>query len=310
MIKILGAVCFSLVLAGCATPQSEAWWRDFAGLSPRIAQYHFGWQLSGDPDLAPLQVFDDGTDIWLQYPAGQAVPAVFARTPAGDTLLRARRDGDYLRVRGVHSHLLMRGGLSMAEARRQGAGSGVVGASVAPAPTPAPVVLPVATVAPVAAPVAAPKPVAASAPRSVPTLMPSRPSGASQVVQAASPGTAPGARLAPASAPVAQAAGLPVDGKKQSFEVTPGDGNVRRALGRWARQAGWTFEPEHWAVDVDIPLAGSAEFDEPFRSAVRSLLAATELGDRPVQPCFYANQVMRVVPLAQRCDRTQLGGES
>jgi hypothetical protein len=309
MIKILGTVCFSLVLAGCATQQSEAWWRDFAGLSPRIAQYHFGWQLSGDPDLAPLQVFDDGTDIWLQYPAGQAVPAVFARTPAGDTLLRARRDGDYLRVRGVHSHLLMRGGLSMAEARRQGKGSGSVEAPAAPASTLAPVVLPVAAVGPVATP-AAPKPMAVPVAGPVPALISSRPSVAGHAAQAVSLGTVPGARPAPASASIGQAAGLPVVGKKQSFEVTPGDGNVRRALGRWARQAGWTFEPEHWAVDVDIPLAGSAEFDEHFRSAVRSLLAATELGDRPVQPCFYANQVMRVVPLAQRCDRTQLGGES
>jgi hypothetical protein len=93
-----------------------------------------------------------------------------------------------------------------------------------------------------------------------------------------------------------------------SFEATPSDGNLRRALGRWARSAGWTFEPEHWAVDVDIPLAGSAAFGPDFVPAVRELLAATELGDRPLQPCFYANRVLRVVPLAQRCDRTQAPG--
>lgn len=94
------------------------------------------------------------------------------------------------------------------------------------------------------------------------------------------------------------------------FEATPADGNIRRALGRWARSAGWIFDAEHWAVDVDIPLAGSAAFGEEFVPAVRGLLAATELGDRPLQPCFYANQVLRVIPLAQRCDRTQVAGAS
>jgi hypothetical protein len=38
--------------------------------------------------------------------------------------------------------------------------------------------------------------------------------------------------------------------------------------------------------------------------AVRHLLAATELSERPLQPCFYSNQVLRVVPYAQACDRT------
>ncbi|WP_232462625.1 toxin co-regulated pilus biosynthesis Q family protein [Bordetella genomosp. 9] len=81
---------------------------------------------------------------------------------------------------------------------------------------------------------------------------------------------------------------------------------MRRALSRWAGLAGWTFEPEHWAVDVDIPLSGSAAFSDDFKHSVRELLAATELGERPLQPCFYANQVLRVVPLSEACDRTAL----
>lgn len=88
------------------------------------------------------------------------------------------------------------------------------------------------------------------------------------------------------------------------FQVSPADENIRKALGRWARDAGWVFKAEHWAVDVDIPLAGSAVLGDEFRPAVRALLAATELGERPLQPCFYANRVLRVIPLAQRCDRT------
>jgi len=36
-----------------------------------------------------------------------------------------------------------------------------------------------------------------------------------------------------------------------------------------------------------------------------ALLASTELGDRPLRPCFYSNKVVRVVPYAQVCDRTR-----
>jgi hypothetical protein len=79
---------------------------------------------------------------------------------------------------------------------------------------------------------------------------------------------------------------------------------MRRALARWASIAGWTFQPEHWAVDVDIPLSGSADFSDDFKQSVRDLLGATELGERPLQPCFYANRVVRVVPMSQACDRT------
>src|SRR5699024_7433863 len=92
------------------------------------------------------------------------------------------------------------------------------------------------------------------------------------------------------------------------FSLRYDDATLRHALQRWARQAGWTFAPEHWAVDVDIPVSAEADFGTAFESAVQSLLAATELSDRPVQPCFYTNQVVRVVPFTQACDRGR--GES
>lgn len=87
------------------------------------------------------------------------------------------------------------------------------------------------------------------------------------------------------------------------FSVSPADQTMRQALERWASLAGWTFGAEHWAVDVDIPLVGVASFEADFKTAVRELLAATELGDRPLQPCFYSNRVIRVVAYAQACDR-------
>src|SRR5690606_27376176 len=95
------------------------------------------------------------------------------------------------------------------------------------------------------------------------------------------------------------AAGDPVE----RYEVSPADQTLRAALDRWARVAGWTFQPEHWAVDADIPIVGSARFEQPFKLAVRELVASTEMADRPLQPCFYSNRVLRIVPYAQRCDR-------
>src|SRR3546814_6830777 len=66
----------------------------------------------------------------------------------------------------------------------------------------------------------------------------------------------------------------------RDFQVSPADGNLRQALVRWARTAGWTFGSAHWAVNVDIPFAGSAQFEGDFRFSVRQLLAAPQLGDR------------------------------
>jgi len=296
MIRFILAAALAWGLAGCANTDGGAWWREFAGLAPVTGRYDFGWRLSGDPDLAPLQVFDDGRETWLQYPAAQPAPAVFVRTAAGDRLTRPRRDGDYLVVRGVPDHLVMRGGLLIAEARRQAGRAASAGDPDG------------AAAASIPSEEGAPGPVAALAAADKPAPVPPVPEAAAPSMPSAVP--TPPVPRAPIPAPLRPAAAPAPVTVAHAFEVTPADGNVRRALARWARLAGWTFEAEHWAVDVDIPLAGSAVFKEPFRAAVRGLLAATELGDRPVQPCFYANRVLRVVPLAQRCDRTQAPGES
>ena len=88
------------------------------------------------------------------------------------------------------------------------------------------------------------------------------------------------------------------------YTVTPQDQHLRQALGRWASIGGWRFQPDHWVVDVDIPLTAGAEFTDDFIDSVRALVSATELSDRPLQPCFYSNRVLRVVPVSEHCDRT------
>ncbi|TAN26595.1 MAG: hypothetical protein EPN31_12985 [Castellaniella sp.] len=323
MFRLLGAGVLVLTLAGCATSSGPQWWRTLAGLSPVPGHFRFDWHMDGDPSLAPLQVFDDGRRTWLQYPVGQPAPAVFERTAGGDRLLHPGREGDYLVITGVPTRLLVRGGQLQAQIWRE---PGVDSAAPIPASAEhAPVTLsPVSPAAVSAAPAQAfvPVPIAAVASppptAQAPALLPSPPPPPPSL-----PLPPPPVSLAPDVSVPGQAdissvrrsssQGSPATGRPRSrgfFEATPADGNIRRVLGRWARSAGWLFESEHWAVDVDIPLAGSAAFGEEFVPAVRSLLAATELGDRPLQPCFYANQVLRVVPLAQRCDRTQVPGAS
>jgi hypothetical protein len=122
------------------------------------------------------------------------------------------------------------------------------------------------------------------------------------------------APAAPASSPVkglvGPAAVLPaavdqsVRTSNATFSVARSDRTLREALVKWARASGWTFEPEHWAVPRDIPVAGGASVDTDFKTAVRMLLRSTELTDLPVQPCFYnANQTLRVVPINDSCTR-------
>jgi hypothetical protein len=87
------------------------------------------------------------------------------------------------------------------------------------------------------------------------------------------------------------------------WEVHSADMTVRRVLERWSKTAGWMFGLEHYAVDRDLPVYAQTAFRGDFRSAVRSLLASSEMTDLPLQPCFYNNSVLRVVPRAELCDR-------
>jgi hypothetical protein len=102
---------------------------------------------------------------------------------------------------------------------------------------------------------------------------------------------------------VAVAPPKPVEPPIPVWFVSAKDRTIREALKSWATIANWTFEPEHWAVTVDIPITAGAPFSGDFKTAVRQLIATTELGDTPLQPCFYTNRVVRVVPINQVCDQ-------
>jgi len=317
-----------LMLGGCTGLPD---WRlfDSAGtqtpVSPSAGIFDFAWQLSGDPEVAPLQVFDDGRRMWLQFVPGQAVPAIFASTSQGDRLLGYRREDPYVVLDQVWPHLVLRGGrqssrvdranaapdpsgalagvVSEADAGKMAEPLGVGESSSAVAATRAVHAEFDDAVTPVAA---APLPAEAASAFSMASSGGGQGavSASSQAPSVAVPVSA-GTRASPsvAGSPDTIMATPDVPPVLAQFDVSPQDKNMRLALSRWANMAGWTFEAEHWSVDADIPIAGSAQFRSDFKQAVQALMASTEMADRPLQPCFYSNKVLRIVPYAQPCNR-------
>ena len=235
------------------------------GTPAPVGPLDFGWRLSGDRAVAPLQVFSDSRQTWLQWTPGQSLPAILAVGPEGEHVLAYTRQEPYTIIDGRWPRLAFRAGSRQALARKRGL------SAQHQADMPGqPLSTPVAT--------DAPEPV--SRRLEVP--------GALQEV-AASPDE-------------------PTVPVRNVYSVTPDDGHLRQALSRWTGLSGWRFQSEHWAVDVDVPISAGASFGDDFVQAVQSLVATTELSDRPLQPCFYSNQVLRIVVASEPCDRTTAPG--
>ncbi|WP_313065640.1 TcpQ domain-containing protein [Achromobacter animicus] len=96
-----------------------------------------------------------------------------------------------------------------------------------------------------------------------------------------------------------------VDPPKQIWRVSPQDGTVRQALNRWAADANWTFGPDQWELNFDIPIQAPAEFEaDSFQEATQALSQAVAMGESPIRPCFYGNRVLRMLPFTRSCNRS------
>ncbi|WP_321855267.1 lytic transglycosylase domain-containing protein [Paraburkholderia tropica] len=110
--------------------------------------YNFGWAVSGADGAKPVQVFDDGAKIYVQFSDMKRVPAIFADTPRGRVVLRWEAQPPYAVIVSSEQRLIFQIGGAEATAQRTGTppplptqsaanGAAANGASSA-APSPAP----------------------------------------------------------------------------------------------------------------------------------------------------------------------------
>ncbi|MCY1369523.1 Toxin co-regulated pilus biosynthesis protein Q [compost metagenome] len=96
-----------------------------------------------------------------------------------------------------------------------------------------------------------------------------------------------------------------IEPPKQIWRISPQDGTVRQALVRWAADAYWTFGPDQWELNFDLPIQAPAEFEAAsFQEATQALSQAVAMTESPIRPCFYGNRVLRVVPFTRSCNRS------
>ncbi len=306
-----------LGLSACQTSQGP----DGSLADPGARVFNFDWRLSGDPQVGPMQVFDNGTRIWLHFAPEQTLPAVFGRRDRQEKLLSLKPSGQFQIIEGSWAELIFRAGRTQAQARlgrknAHGEGSALLDAETS-APLPhgrsqqndqqqAQASLSQRGDSPLSHSPLSRSDTRSSEPshvfsgKRVPDLM------AAQVKE----GESAPANLLQTQAFQARSELLPVSvpvvdtesNEEPVFELRIKDRTLRQALVRWAKQANWVFAPEHWTLKVDFPIKGTARFEGGFESAVAQLLAATQLNAHPLQACFYSNQVLRVLAWPQACD--------
>jgi hypothetical protein len=277
-----------VLLSGCMGPAGRPWPSEQpSGTNIPSGKLDFGWKLSGDRAVAPLQVFSDTSRTWLQWLPGQILPIILGATEQGEQVLTYLRQGPYTILDGHWPALIFRSARQQARARRVDASLAASGSAHHPATQ-----YPLAPQYPLG---------------SQQQLNSQQQLGSQHSMSAPQQSSAQQQRSLQHSPNSPQQSAQP---SRPFFSVSHTDLHLRQALIRWAGLSGWRFEPEHWAVDVDIPLSASAKFSDDFVSSVQALLASTELSDRPLQPCFYSNQVLRIVPVAEPCDRTLGDGTS
>lgn len=101
------------------------------GSSPdRLGAYDFSYQSTGDQRVRPAQVFDDGQSTFFQFRAGEPVPAIFAITPQGPSLVLPEAEGPYIRVPNVASGYVLRLGYGLGRVTYTGAGRSALSAQI------------------------------------------------------------------------------------------------------------------------------------------------------------------------------------
>lgn len=107
-----------------------------SGSSPVVAasaNYNFGWTVTGADQAKPMQVFDDGSKVFVQFIDMKHVPAIFAETPNGRVLLRWDLQFPYAVIARAEQTLIFQSGSYEARATRSAAGALASAPAAAPA---------------------------------------------------------------------------------------------------------------------------------------------------------------------------------
>lgn len=285
------------------------------GANASVSDLDFRYRFSGDSSLKPLRVYNNSITTTIEFVHTlDNKPPTLKIEGAGEYLnstVKLFNDPDRLIVDGLFDSAELvysgtkKGSVTIERLVKTGTSSkGLILPPLKPEPVQAqPKVADLAVNAPAPTP---PTPPAAPRPGSVAVVPPAPTPPVVQAEGFAKPATStvPGSPTpVVAAAPIAVAPPKPVPPPVPTWTVSPQDKTIREALKNWTLRAGWTFEPEYWTLPMDIPVTASATFSGDFKTAVRQLIAATELSDTPSQPCFYQNRVVRVVPINQVCDQ-------
>ncbi|MBN3804284.1 transglycosylase SLT domain-containing protein [Paraburkholderia sp. Ac-20336] len=85
--------------------------------------YNFGWTITGADAAKPVQVFDDGTKVYVQFGDLKHVPAIFADTPRGRVVLRWEAQPPYAIISSPERKLIFQIGSAEAIAQRTAVGA-------------------------------------------------------------------------------------------------------------------------------------------------------------------------------------------
>ncbi len=321
---LFAGACLALLVPVVAKAQPE-----FPAPSP--AFYEFNWKQSGDSGISPVQVFDNGRRVYLQFAPGTEVPAIFADAPGGRILLAWEAQSPYIVIPHMEARLAFRLGRREALAWRaglppEGSYTGMAtparltGSAASPATREQLAFRRTAADA-VAGPDPSYKPIVVAAPPVQPAAQPlvaSVPDGSSLAAfmgvaiggQASdSPGEAPSnsspapAAGAPSGSPVVAtvdvsaaddtiAATATTPPPQQEWHAVLGN-TVQQTLDAWAQTAGW--QSVKWQPDFDYVIEAPATFRGEFWDAANDLLSAYDVAKRKFRGLAYRdNKVLEV----------------
>ncbi|CAB3873483.1 TcpQ domain-containing protein [Achromobacter dolens] len=321
--SLFAGACLALL-----APISVAAQPEFAVARP--AFYEFNWKQSGDSGISPVQVFDNGQRVYLQFAPGTEIPAIFADAPGGRILLAWEAQSPYIVIPHMEARLAFRLGRREALAWRAGlppegsyTGMATPSRQTGSASTPATreqLAFRRTAADAAAGPDPSYKPIVVTAPpiqSAAQPLIPSVPDGSSLAafmgvaIGASAPDVATGRSHPAETVPVdTKGSGPVVATVDVSSTDAPITGNavgpapvqewhadvgktVQQTLDEWAQTAGW--QSVKWQPDFDYAIEAPATFRGEFWDAANDLLSAYDVAKRKFRGLAYRdNKVLEV----------------